>query len=119
MLADSNRRYRIGEVAEIAELPVHTLRQWQQHFPQLKPKRDRANRRYYTADDINIVLRIKTLLRHEKMTIPGARVRLSQELHGEGRPRSNREAFELARQIEQEARAIIRLLDSVSQNASS
>jgi DNA-binding transcriptional MerR regulator len=80
----------------------------------LKPKRDRANRRYYTAKDIDIVKRIKTLLRHEKMTIPGARVRLAQELHGEGRPRTNREALELARQIEREANALLRLLDNVS-----
>jgi DNA-binding transcriptional MerR regulator len=114
MSTDSNRRYLIGEVAELAELPVHTLRQWQEHFPQLKPKRDRANRRYYTAKDIDIVKRIKTLLRHEKMTIPGARVRLAQELHGEGRPRTNREALELARQIEREANALLRLLDNVS-----
>ncbi len=114
MSPDYERRYLIGEVAEMTELPVHTLRQWQQHSPQLKPKRDRANRRYYTAKEIDILLRIKTLVRHEKMTIPGARLKLAEELHGVGRPRSNREALELARKIEQEARSILRLVKSVS-----
>lgn len=109
------RRYRIGEVAEMADLPVHTLRQWQQQFPQLKPKRDRANRRYYLDKDIEILMRIKTLLRHEKMTVAGARLKLAEELHGIGRPRSNREALELARQIEREARDIVRLVESVKE----
>ncbi len=114
MSPDYERRYLIGEVAEMTELPVHTLRQWQRHFPQFKPKRDRTNRRYYTEKEINILLRIKTLVRHEKMTIPGARIKLAEELHGVGRPRSNREALELARKMEQEARAIVRLVESVS-----
>lgn len=109
------RRYRIGEVAEMAGLPVHTLRQWQQQFPQLKPKRDRANRRYYLDKDIEILMRIKTLLRHDKMTVAGARLKLAEELHGIGRPRSNREALELARQIEREARGIARLVESVKE----
>ena len=118
MSLDPHRRYAIGEVAEITALPVHTLRQWQDHFPQLNPKRDRVNRRYYTVADIDIVLRIKTLMRHEKMTIAGARLRLAQELAGEGRPRSNREALDIARQLETEARALQRLLESLSRNTS-
>ena len=106
-----DRRYRIGEVAEKLDVPVHLLRQWQQKFPQLKPRRDRANRRYYSASDIDIARRIKALVRHEKMTIEGARVRLSQELHGEGRPRTNEEALQLAREIEAEASAILEIID--------
>lgn len=114
MLLDSNRRYSIGDVSEFTELPLHTLRQWQRQFPQLNPKRDRANRRYYTVRDIEIVMRIKHLVRQEKMTLAGARVRLAQELHGEGRPRSNREALELARKIEAEARAMLRIAGTFS-----
>jgi hypothetical protein len=60
-------------------------------------------------------MRIKTLLRHEKMTVAGARLKLAEELHGIGRPRSNREALELARQIEREARDIVRLVESVKE----
>jgi DNA-binding transcriptional MerR regulator len=110
MPLDPHRRYSIGEVSEITGLPLHILRQWQRQFPQLNPKRDHANRRYYTVRDIDIVQRIKQLVRQEKMTLAGARLRLSQELHGEGRPQSNREAFELARKIEAEAREMLRLI---------
>jgi len=113
MMSDHpERRYRIGEVAEELDVPVHLLRQWQQKFPQLKPRRDRSNRRYYTAKDIEIARRIKTLIRHEKMTIEGARIRLAQELHGEGKPRTSKEALELARSIEAEATALLGLIEA-------
>jgi len=108
-----DRRYRIGEVAEMTGVAPHLLRQWEAKFPQLKPKRDRAGRRYFTAADIDIVRRINYLLRHDKMTVKGARVRLAQELHGEGRPRTNQEAIDLLDKIQEEVRAMLDILDSV------
>ena len=113
MTAHDERRYRIGEVSEATGVAIHSLRQWERGFPQLKPKRDRAGRRYYLAADIDIVRRIHYLLRHEKMTIPGARLRLAEELHGQGRPKSTREAVDLLDRIQDEVRAMLDLLDSV------
>ncbi len=111
MSALEDRRYRISEVSDLTEVPVHVLRQWEARFPQLKPKRDRSNRRYYMPDDIGIVRRIKELVRHEKLTTQGARLRLSQELYGEGRPKSNAETRQLLGKIEDEARALLDMLD--------
>jgi DNA-binding transcriptional MerR regulator len=111
MSALEDRRYRISEVSDLTEVPVHVLRQWEARFPQLKPKRDRSNRRYYMPDDIGIVRRIKELVRHEKLTTQGARLRLSQELYGEGRPKSNAEMRQLLGKIEDEARALLDMLD--------
>jgi DNA-binding transcriptional MerR regulator len=108
-----DRRFTIGEVSEITDVPVHLLRQWEDKFPQLKPKRTRSNRRYYLAKDIEIVKRIKTLLRHDRLRVDGARIRLAQELHGEGRPRTQAEAIDLADKIQSEARAMLDLLDSL------
>lgn len=113
MSARIDRRYTIGEVSEIVDIPVYLLRQWEDKFPQLKPKRTRSNRRYYLAKDIEIVKRIKTLLWHERLRVDGARVRLAQELHGAGRPQSNAEALDLADKIQSEARAMLDLLDSL------
>lgn len=107
-----DRRYAISEVSEIAGVPPHVLRHWERRFAQLKPKRDRANRRYYGPADIEIVRRIKHLLRHERMTIKGAQTRLAQELHGEGRPRTRKEAIDLVDRIETEVRGLLDLLDS-------
>ena len=105
------RRQSIGEVAEQTGIATHLLRQWEAKFPQLKPRRDRAGRRIYFARDIEIIKRINFLIRHEKMTIQGARIRLAQELHGEGRPKTNREVVDLLDRIETEVRAMIDLLD--------
>lgn len=108
-----DKRYAISEAAEAAGVPEHLLRQWERKIPQLKPKRDRANRRYYTAADLAIVRRINYMVRHEKMTLDGARVKLSQELHGEGRPKTTREAADLVDKIQEEVRAMLNLLDTV------
>jgi len=116
MNESAHRRYRIREVSEMTGIATHLLRQWEEKIPQLKPKRDRANRRYYTAADIDIARRINYLLHHEKMTVEGARLRLAQELHGEGRPRTRQEAVDLLDRIEDEVRAMLDLLDSTSVN---
>jgi DNA-binding transcriptional MerR regulator len=105
------RRYGIAEVSGMTEVPVHVLRQWEARFPQLRPKRDRANHRQYSDDDIAIVRRIKQLLWIEKMTTEGARKRLAQELRGEGRPKTRQEALELLDKIESEVREMLGLLD--------
>ena len=106
------RRLRISEVSELTGVAVHLLRQWEEKIPQLKPRRDRANRRYYLEKDVEIVRRIKHLVRYEKMGLDGVKVRIAQELHGEGRPRTRQEAVDLVERIEAEVRAMLKLLDS-------
>jgi len=110
-MALANKRYAIGEVAELTGVAVHLLRQWEEKFPQLRPRRTRTNRRYYTLEDIDVVKRLKYLIYHEKMTHEGARLRLSQELHGEGRPRTNQEVIDLLDKVQDEVRAALDLLD--------
>ena len=104
---------RISEVSELTGVAVHLLRQWEEKIPQLKPRRDRANRRYYLEKDIAIIRRIKHLVRHEKMGLDGVKIRIAQELHGEGRPRTKQEAIDLVDRIEAEVRAMQALLDTV------
>lgn len=111
MVESVERRHRISEVSKMLELPPHVLRQWESKFPQLNPKRDHAGRRYYMAEDIDIVRRIKYFMHHEKMTIEGARLRLARELHGNGRPQTRQETLDLITRIEDEARAMLDLLD--------
>ena len=108
----SERRMRIGEVSEITGVAIYVLRQWEEKIPQLKPRRDRANRRYYLAKDVDIIRRIKHLVRHEKMGLDGVKIRIGQELHGEGRPRTKKEAIDLVDRIETEVRSMLALLDS-------
>ena len=111
MSALEDRRYTISEVGEITGVPAHVLRQWESRIPQLNPKRDGSNRRYYTLDDIDVVRRIKQLVRHEKLTIKGVVKRLSQEIYGEGRPKTNREVLDLLDKLETEVREALDMLE--------
>ena len=71
----------ISEVAEIlnlinpknGELSTHTLRYWEKEFKQIKPKILSGNRRYYDKSNINLLKKIKFLLKDQGMTINGVK----------------------------------------------
>ena len=77
----------IGEVAKILKLksnkkgvlPTHTIRFWEKQFKQVKPRILNANRRYYDEDNINILKKIKFLLKNQGMTINGVKKILDSE----------------------------------------
>jgi len=105
------RRQSISEVSEATGVPKHLLRDWETKFPQLRPRRHQNGRRFYLEKDVAIIRRIHYLLNHEKLQIEGARVRLAQELHGIGRPRSDQETLAILDKMEQEIRSLIDLID--------
>jgi DNA-binding transcriptional MerR regulator len=111
MATPPKERYSISEVSERTGVPVYTLRQWEQHFPMLRPRRTRTNRRFYEDHDIEIALLIKECLWVRKMKADGARVYIAQKLHGVGRPKTRREAIEILDRMEKEMRALLDLLD--------
>jgi|TARA_B110000263_G_scaffold62503_1_gene53688 DNA-binding transcriptional MerR regulator len=71
----------IGEVAEILDLVnkkkgtlnTHTIRFWEKEFKQIKPKILSGNRRYYNSDTIEILKKVKYLLKDQGMTINGVK----------------------------------------------
>ena len=71
----------IGEVAKILKfksnkkgiLPTHTIRFWETQFKQIKPKILNANRRYYDENCINMLKKVKFLLKDQGMTINGVK----------------------------------------------
>ena len=75
----------IGEVAqEIGlinkknkKLNTHTLRFWEKHFKQIKPKVLLGNRRYYSQKDIEYLKLIYSLLKIKGFTINGAKKALN------------------------------------------
>jgi DNA-binding transcriptional MerR regulator len=72
--------FRIGEVAKLCEVPAYVLRFWEGEFPQLKPNKGGTGQRLYRRRDVEMALRIKTLLYDEGYTIPGARQAFKTEL---------------------------------------
>lgn len=71
--------FRIGEVSELLKLPSYVLRFWETEFPQLKPTKSGTGQRMYRRREVELALRIRTLLYNEGFTIPGARERLKAE----------------------------------------
>lgn len=74
--------YRIGEVEAITEVPAYVLRYWESEFRLLRPKKNPAGQRLYRRRDLDLVLRIKTLLYGERLTLEGAKKRLVAESRG-------------------------------------
>ena len=74
----------IGEVAKelnlinpkTGKLNTHTIRFWEKEFKQIKPKILAGNRRYYDSNTVEILKKIKFLLKDKGMTIKGVKKHL-------------------------------------------
>ena len=82
MIHKSNNAYKsIGEVAKILNLVnkkkgtlnTHTIRFWEKEFKQIKPNILSGNRRYYNNETIEILKKVKYLLKDQGMTINGVK----------------------------------------------
>ena len=88
MIHKSNKAYKsIGEVAKILNLVnekkgtlnTHTIRFWEKKFKQIKPTILNGNRRYYNNDAIDVLKKIKYLLKDQGMTIIGVKKVLNSD----------------------------------------
>ena len=88
MIHKTNDAYKsIGEVARILNLVnkkkgtlnTYTIRFWEKEFKQIKPKILNGNRRYYNKDTIEILKKVKYLLKDQGMTINGVKKVLSSD----------------------------------------
>ena len=77
----------IGAVSKIlnlksnkkGDLPTHIIRFWETQFKQIKPKILNSNRRYYDENCINLLKKVKFLLKEQGMTINGVKKILNGE----------------------------------------
>ena len=84
----TNSSYKtIGEVAKIIGLkskkgqllPTHTIRFWEKQFKQIKPKILTGRRRYYDSVSVDVLKKIKFLLKDQGMTINGVKMALNNK----------------------------------------
>ena len=83
----SSKAYKtIGEVAEILELEstgdkknTHTIRYWESEFKQIKPIIINK-RRHYDERNIDLLKKIKFLLKNKGMTISGVKKQLNEDI---------------------------------------
>ena len=81
MNKDESAYKTIGEVAKLLNLinkkngclNTHTIRFWEKKFKQIKPKILTGNRRYYDNSSIELLKKIKYLLKEQGMTINGVK----------------------------------------------
>ncbi len=71
--------FSIGKVAKMVSVAGHTIRFWQQQFPQIKYKLGKGNRKYYTIESVNQFLQIKNLMYEKGMKIAGIQKMLLSE----------------------------------------
>ena len=84
---DNSKYKTIGEVAKILDLvnrkkgtmSTHTIRFWEKEFKQIKPMTFSGKRRYYDENSINILKKIKYLLKDKGMTLNGVKKVLNSE----------------------------------------
>ena len=88
MMSKLDSAYKtIGEVAKIlnlksnnkGKLSTYTIRFWESQFKQIKPKILNSNRRYYDEKTINLLKKVKFLLKDQGMTIKGVKKILNNE----------------------------------------
>ena len=88
MIIKNETAYKsIGEVAKLlnlvnqknGKLNTHTIRFWEKEFNQIKPKIFSGKRRYYDKKTIEILKKVKFLLKDKGMTINGAKKQLINE----------------------------------------
>ena len=68
----------IGEVSKILEVPSHVIRFWEKKFFSLNPIQKNKGRRYYSTQDVALLMKIKKLLYDEQSSIKGAQKLLSK-----------------------------------------
>jgi len=71
--------FKIGEVADLLGVEPYVLRYWETEFSVLSPKKSGTGHRLYRRKDVELLLRIKHLLRDKRFTIEGARQTLQAE----------------------------------------
>jgi len=71
--------FKIGEVSELLGVEPYVLRYWETEFPGLSPKKSGTGHRLYRRKDVELLLRIKHLLKEKRFTIEGARQTLQAD----------------------------------------
>ena len=106
--------FRIGEVAELTGVPPYVLRYWESEFKLLRPRKNHAGQRVYRKHEVQLVLRIKTLLYEDRLTLEGAKKRLHQEARARAQqlefPAPDVQTLEMLRDVRRRLEGIRQIL---------
>jgi DNA-binding transcriptional MerR regulator len=121
MAAPKREWFKAAEVCEVAEVQPYMLRSWEAEFPQLGKPPKGGGPRLYRQADIEMVLRIKSLVFGEGLTLAGARRRLEEAADPDGPPPLmvgdvlGQKARERVRVVRDGLRDLLQMLSSTQQ----
>jgi len=71
--------YTIGEVAGILNVPVSTVRFWENEFDILKPRKNKKGNRLFMPEDLKNLRIIHHLVKEKGMTLAGAKRQIAEK----------------------------------------
>ena len=83
-LPEGQDSFRLNEVCKLAKVQPYMLRFWTTEFSGLEAGKSGTGQRYYTREQVELILEIRRLLFDEGMTIAGAKKKLAAA--GKGAP---------------------------------
>jgi DNA-binding transcriptional MerR regulator len=99
--------YPIGEVSEMLDLPVSTIRFWENEFDILRPMKNKKGNRMFTASDLKNLRIIQRLLKEEGMTMAGVKKKLT------GHWEETNHKFEITESLEKIRSLLVDLRDNI------
>jgi DNA-binding transcriptional MerR regulator len=99
--------YPIGEVSEMLDLPVSTIRFWENEFDILRPMKNKKGNRMFTASDLKNLRIIQRLLKEEGMTMAGVKKKLT------GHWEETNHKFEITDSLEKIRSLLVDLRDNI------
>jgi len=107
----------ISEVSVQLDVPAHVLRFWESKFSDLKPLKRSGGRRYYRAEDIQLLQSIKSLLYDEGYTIKGAQNTLKKRTSASKSAQANVAGHPLSAIRQSEAEAHLHKAEALLEEA--
>jgi DNA-binding transcriptional MerR regulator len=99
--------YSIGEVAEMLDVPVSTIRFWENEFDILKPMKNKKGNRLFTPADIKNLKILHHLVKEEGMTLAGAKKKLSEKWE------ETDQKYEIGQSLEKIKSILLEIRDSI------
>jgi len=99
--------YTIGETAKILNVPVTTVRFWENEFNILKPMKNKKGNRLFTPQDLKNLKIIHRLLKEEELTLSGAKKRVS------GKWDETSYKFEIAESLQKIKSILLEIRDNI------
>lgn len=92
--------FTIREVEKETNLPLSTLRYWEEQFDQLNPRKDGHGDRFYTEQDIAFIKQVKYIRDEMQITrIPAIKKVLASDKRTDARQRATEILMRLRQQL--------------------